>query len=121
MVLIFPSAPCRAYERFGILPRTSAYALLLESIGVFLGSVVHERWVNVVHCLYSSLGIYGAGPFSHVARHVEQAVAVRLINANLGCDKVAVLGVIAAVGLEIGKETAVATLHALVLPWELCA
>ena len=97
------------------------HALLLQTVGVFLGCVIGERRVEVVHRLHSGFGEYGTGPLCHVASHIEESVRVGVIYANLRRDEVAVLGVVASVGLEVGEEASIAALHALVLPRKLVA
>lgn len=102
-----------------VLPAATAHALLLQTVWVFLGGVITQLWIEVVHGIDTSLGIYGTGPFGHVAGHIVKAIAVRGMNAHPAGDKVAVLSIVAAVGFEVGIEAAVAVLHVGIAPREL--
>ena len=121
MVLVFPGAPRRPDIRLGVFPGTTPDTLFLQPVRVFLGSLVLQLRVEVVHGIHTGLGEDGTGPLGHIAGHVEEAVGVGGVNAHLTGDEVAVLGIVALVGLEIGIEASIAVFHALVLPWELGA
>ena len=116
--MIFPCTPRRTDKGFGVFPRTATHTLLFKTVRVFLGSLVLELGVKVVHGLNTCFGIDGTGPLGYITCHVVEAIAVGGIDTHTAGDEVAVLGIVATVGLEVGIEAAIAVLDILVLPGE---
>ena len=65
--------------RLRVFPRATAHTLLLQSVRVFYSGIVFQLWIDVVHCLHSSLGIDGACPFRHIPFPVTVITMVGLI------------------------------------------
>ena len=116
--MIFIGTPGRANHALGVLPRAASDTFLLQAVGVFLRCVVLQFGIHVAHALHAGLGEHGAGPFGHVSGHVVESVAVGTESAALRGYQAAVLGIVTAVGLEVGIETILVALHLAALPGE---